>query len=122
MATEPLIVAIDSGTGSTRALAFDLKGRIVDSAQHELPQQFPKPSWVEQDPALIWERTLAATGEVLHRNPGRVAAIGLSNQRETIVFWSRRTGEPLAPAIVWQDRRTADFCDHLPATNPGCRR
>lgn len=110
---EPLLLAIDSGTSSTRALAFNLEGRLVDSDRHEIAQHFPHPGWVEQDAAQIWDLTLRAAGTVLQRNPGRVATIGITNQRETIVFWSRRTAEPLAPAIVWQDRRTADFCDQL---------
>ncbi len=110
---EPLVLAIDSGTGSTRALAFDLAGRLVDSARAELAPQFPQPGWVEQDAADIWRKTLVVAGTLLQRR--RVAAIGLANQRETIVFWSRNSGEPLAPAIVWQDRRTADYCDRLRA-------
>jgi glycerol kinase len=108
-----LILAIDSGTTSTRALAFSLRGEIVDVAQHDLTQHFPQPGWVEHDPNEIWTLTRRACDEVMARVGSRVAAIGLTNQRETIVFWSRRTGQPLAPAIVWQDRRTADACARL---------
>jgi glycerol kinase len=108
-----LLLAIDSGTTSTRALAFSLRGEIVDVAQHALTQQFPQPGWVEHDAAEIWTLTKRACDEVMARVGDRVAAIGLTNQRETVVFWSRRTGEPLAPAIVWQDRRTADVCARL---------
>jgi len=105
-----LILAIDSGTTSTRALAFDLSGRIVAVAQHPITQHFPRPGRVEQDPAEIWALTDRAVREVLAEVGDRVHAIGLTNQRETIVFWRRRSGQPLAPAIVWQDRRTADRC------------
>jgi glycerol kinase len=112
---EPLILAIDSGTTSTRALAFSLSGEIVDVAQHPLTQHFPKPGWVEHDAAEIWRLTLQAAQTVMQRVGKQVVAIGLTNQRETICFWSRSTGEPLAPAIVWQDRRTADACAALKA-------
>ncbi len=108
-----LILAIDSGTTSTRALAFTRQGEIVDVAQHGLTQHFPQPGWVEHDAGEIWRLTKAACDEVLGRVGDRVAAIGLTNQRETMVFWSRRTGEALAPAIVWQDRRTAGRCAAL---------
>ncbi|MCG2842417.1 glycerol kinase GlpK [Sandaracinobacter sp. RS1-74] len=110
---EPLILALDSGTTSTRALAFDLSGRIADVAQYPLTQSFPEPGRVEHDAAEIWALTLKAALEVMGRVGERVQAIGLTNQRETICFWSRRSGEPLAPAIVWQDRRTADLCAQL---------
>lgn len=112
---EPLLLAIDSGTTSTRALAFDLAGRIVDVSQHPITQHYPKPGWVEHDAAEIWHLSWKAAAEVMDRVGDRVTAIGLTNQRETVVFWSRRTGEPLAPAIVWQDRRTADLCAELKA-------
>ncbi|MBS3960469.1 MAG: glycerol kinase GlpK [Sandarakinorhabdus sp.] len=110
-----LLLAIDSGTTSTRALAFTLAGEIVAVAQHALTQHFPQPGRVEHDAAEIWNLTHAAAAEVLAKVGDRVAAIGLANQRETVVFWSRRTLEPLAPAIVWQDRRTADACARLRA-------
>ena len=108
-----LILAIDSGTTSTRALAFTLSGEIVAVSQHPITQHFPKPGWVEHDPAEIWSLTDQAVREVLSQVGDRVHAIGLTNQRETIVFWSRTTSRPLAPAIVWQDRRTADACARL---------
>lgn len=110
---DPLILAIDSGTTSTRALAIDLSGAIVDVAQHAITQHYPRPGWVEHDAAEIWALTHRAAAEVMGRVGNRVAAIGLTNQRETVAFWSRATGEPLAPAIVWQDRRTADTCAAL---------
>lgn len=112
---DPLLLAIDSGTTSTRALAFDLSGGIKAVAQHPIASHFPKPGWVEQDAAEIWRLTHSAAQDVMGRVGDRVVAIGLTNQRETVVFWSRRTGNPLAPAIVWQDRRTADACDALKA-------
>jgi glycerol kinase len=108
-----LLLAIDSGTTSTRALAFAHDGAIIAVAQHALTQHFPQPGWVEHDAAEIWALTNQAVHEVMAKVGPRVRAIGLTNQRETIVFWSRRTGEPLAPAIVWQDRRTADRCAAL---------
>ena len=108
-----LILAVDSGTTSTRALAFDLSGQIVAVTQHAITQHYPAPGHVEHDAAEIWRLTDQAIREVLAKVGERVRAIGLTNQRETIVFWSRRSGEPLAPAIVWQDRRTADLCAAL---------
>lgn len=108
-----LILAIDSGTTSTRALAFTLEGEIVATSQHAITQHFPRPGWVEHDAAEIWRLTDQAVREVMAKVGDRIHAIGLTNQRETIVFWSRRTGQPLGPAIVWQDRRTADTCAAL---------
>ena len=114
MTDAPLILAIDEGTTSTRAVAFDLAGNIVDSEGAPLTQHYPQPGWVEHDATEIWERTLACARAVAERvGAGRIAAIGLTNQRETVVFWDRRTGEPLSNAIVWQDRRTADMCERL---------
>ena len=112
--TEQIIV-IDEGTTSTRAMLFTADGTPLGSAQRELRQHYPAPGLVEHDAAEIWEATLACTREMVAQagGAGRVAAIGITNQRETIVFWDRRTGEPLAPAIVWQDRRTAADCAAL---------
>lgn len=110
-----LLLAVDSGTTSTRALAFDLAGRVVDVVQYPLSASFPQSGWVEQDAHAIWSRTRDAVGQLLARLPGRIAAVGLANQRETVVFWSRRTGAPLAPAIVWQDRRGSALCAELRA-------
>lgn len=112
--TDKLILAIDEGTTSTRAIAFDLSGRIVATAGRPLTQSYPQPGWVEHDAAEIWASTDACVREVLGQvGIESVAAIGVTNQRETVVFWSAATGEPLAPAIVWQDRRTADECAAL---------
>jgi glycerol kinase len=114
MTDTPLILAIDEGTTSTRVVAFDLEGAIVDSEGAPLTQHYPRPGWVEHDAAEIWTRTDACLRAVAERvGVDRIAAIGLTNQRETVVFWDRPSGEPLAPAIVWQDRRSADICERL---------
>lgn len=108
------VLAIDQGTTSTRAILFDAGTSVIAIAQRELEQHYPRPGWVEHDPEQIWSDTLAVVREALSRaGPGAVAAIGITNQRETIVVWDRRTGEPIHPAIVWQDRRTADQCRRL---------
>ncbi|TRW18270.1 glycerol kinase GlpK [Glacieibacterium frigidum] len=109
-----LILVLDEGTTSTRALAFDLAGNIVAQAARPLTQHFPRPGWVEHDAAEIWDHSLACLRDVAAEvGEGRIACLGLTNQRETVVFWDAATGEPLAPAIVWQDRRTADACGQL---------
>ena len=108
-------IGIDEGTTSTRAMLFSATGTPLGSAQREFRQHYPGPGLVEHDAAEIWEATLACTREMIAQagGPDRVACIGITNQRETIVFWDRTTGEPLAPAIVWQDRRTAEDCAAL---------
>jgi glycerol kinase len=112
--TEQILV-IDAGTTSTRAMLFAPDGRRLGSEQRELTQYYPRPGWVEHDAEEIWQSSLAATRAMVEQAGGadRIAGIGITNQRETIVFWSRRTGEALARAIVWQDRRTADLCAKL---------
>ncbi|MFN3592611.1 MAG: glycerol kinase GlpK [Thermaurantiacus sp.] len=113
---ERLILAIDAGTTSVRAIVFQADGAIVASAGRPLSQHFPQPGWVEQDAAEIRALAIDVAGAVVSEvGADRVAAIGIANQRETVVFWSRATGEPLAPAIVWQDRRTADVTARLRA-------
>ena len=109
------ILVIDAGTTSTRDILFALDGLCLGCAQQDLTQHYPEPGLVEHDPAEIWERTLACTREMIAEAGGaaRIAAIGITNQRETIVFWDKATGEPLARAIVWQDRRTAALCAQL---------
>lgn len=109
------ILVIDEGTTSTRAMLFAADGTCLGSAQQMLTQHYPAPGFVEHDASEIWNRTLACAREMVEASGSadRIAAIGITNQRETIVFWDRRTGEPLAPAIVWQDRRTADVCTAL---------
>jgi glycerol kinase len=113
--TDPLILVLDEGTTSTRAMLFTQAGGLRGTAQRELTQHYPRPGWVEHDAAEIWQRTLACAREMVERAGGaeRIAAIGVTNQRETVVAWDRGTGEPLARAIVWQDRRTAETCEHL---------
>ena len=110
------ILALDQGTTSSRAILFDKRGNIVHTAQQEFTQMFPKPGWVEHDALEIWETQLKVAKDVLQKagtTAKNVAAIGITNQRETTVVWDRNTGEPIANAIVWQDRRTAGFCDQL---------
>jgi glycerol kinase len=108
------ILVIDEGTTSTRAMLFSTDGEALDTEQQELTQSYPGPGLVEHDAAEIWDKTLACARAVADRaGADSIRAIGITNQRETIVFWNRRTGEPLAPAIVWQDRRTAAMCRRL---------
>ena len=109
------ILVIDEGTTSTRAMLFAPDGAPAASSQHSLTQHYPQPGWVEHDAREIWERTLEAVRETIAKAGGasRIAAIGITNQRETIVAWDRETGQPLGNALVWQDRRTADRCAEL---------
>ncbi len=112
------MLSIDQGTTSSRAVVFDHAGQPMAIAQREFAQHFPQPGWVEHDPLEIWQTQLAVMQEVLRKagiSAAQLRAIGLTNQRETTVLWDRRTGEPVAPAIVWQDRRTAAHCDVLRA-------
>jgi glycerol kinase len=112
----PHILALDQGTTSSRAIVFDDAGRIAGMAQREFTQIFPKPGWVEHDPSEIWATQIGVATEVLGRaglGPRDLAAIGITNQRETAIVWDRESGKPVYNAIVWQDRRTAEFCDQL---------
>jgi glycerol kinase len=112
------ILALDQGTTSSRALLVDRDGGIAAIAQKEFEQIFPQPGWVEHDPQEIWATQIAVAVEALGRAgvpPGEVAAIGITNQRETTIVWDRATGEPVCNAIVWQDRRTAPLCDEVKA-------
>jgi glycerol kinase len=112
----PYIIALDQGTTSSRAIVFDHDASIVAVGQREFRQIFPRPGWVEHDPSEIWATQIAVTTEALgraHLRPRDIAAIGITNQRETTIVWDRETGQPVYNAIVWQDRRTADFCDRL---------
>jgi glycerol kinase len=116
------ILSFDQGTTSSRAIVFDHSGAIVSVAQREFTQIYPQPGWVEHDAREIWSTQVAvATEAILKANlkPMNVAAIGITNQRETTVVWDRTTGEPVYNAIVWQDRRTADYCDTLKAEGTG---
>jgi glycerol kinase len=113
------ILALDAGTTSSRSLLFDGRGRVAALAQREFTQHFPRPGWVEHDALEIWETQAATIAEALRKaavGPRDIAAVGLTNQRETTVLWERASGTPLAPAIVWQDRRTAAHCEQLRAT------
>lgn len=112
------VLAIDQGTTSTRCIVFDEKARVLATAQREFRQHYPREGWVEHDPADIWRDTLETARAVLDR-AGPVAAIGITNQRETVVIWDRATGEPIHRAIVWQDRRTAGLCRTLEEAGHG---
>ena len=110
------VLAIDQGTTSTRALLFDRHAQAVAVAQRELTQHYPRPGWVEHDPEGIWRDTLEVVREVIAASGvsiDDVAAIGIANQRETAILWDRASGAPIYPAVVWQDRRTADICQKL---------
>jgi len=118
----PFILALDQGTTSSRAIVFDRDGAIRAVAQKEFAQIFPQAGWVEHDPQEIWASQIGVAVEALgraHAAPRDVAAIGITNQRETTIVWDRETGEPIHNAIVWQDRRTADFCERLKADGAG---
>ena len=108
------ILALDQGTTSSRAIVFDEAGATVALAQHEFPQHFPQPGWVEHDPRDLWESQILAAREAIEASGVRaadLAAIGITNQRETALIWDRATGEPIHPAIVWQSRQTASICE-----------
>ena len=117
MEKSDLILVIDEGTTSTRAIAFDQSFSPVALAQSEVPLTYPNDGWVEQDGEAIWQKTLSVCQEVISEVGGadRIAAIGITNQRETTLIWDRETSAPIAPAIIWQDRRTADLCETLKA-------
>ncbi len=113
---EQYILALDQGTSSSRAIVFDHGGRICASAQKEFPQHFPKPGWVEHDPKDIWSSEASVVAEAITSmgiNGLDIAGIGITNQRETTIVWDAETGEPVYNAIVWQDRRTSEYCDSL---------
>jgi glycerol kinase len=108
------VLVIDQGTTSTRAVIFDDKAQLISLAQQELPQSFPHDGWVEHDPKMILEHVLSLAKSVIEKaklEPNQIAGLGISNQRETTVMWDKQTGEPIYPAIVWQDRRTAVLCE-----------
>src|SRR5476651_941476 len=115
---EQYILALDQGTTSSRAMVFDRQGNVVSVAQKEFGQIYPQPGWVEHDPQEIWSTQAGVAAEAVTRaglNGASIAAICITNQRETTIVWDRETGQPIYNAIVWQDRRTADFCDQLKA-------
>ena len=110
------VLALDQGTTSSRAILFDHGGRVVAVKNQEFRQIYPRPGWVEHDPYDIWHSQLQVAREVMQMagvGPGDIAAIGITNQRETTLVWDRATGDPLHNAIVWQDRRTADLCGRI---------
>jgi len=110
------LLAIDQGTSSTRSVLYDDKGRFIDSSQLEFKQYFPKEGWVEHNPEEIWESVLSTLASLVKRNSldsKDIASIGITNQRETTIVWDKKDGKPIYNAIVWQDRRTADFCSEL---------
>ena len=110
------LLALDQGTTSSRAILFTRGGAVVSSAQIPFPQHYPKPGWVEHDPMELLTSQLQAAAQCVEKSgvrPGDIAAVGLANQRETAVVWERKTGRPVGNAIVWQCRRTADFCTQL---------
>src|SRR5436853_2697598 len=118
----PFILALDQGTSSSRAIVFDHDGAIRAVAQKEFRQIFPQAGWVEHDPHEIWASQLEVARAAMAKGglqAGDIDAIGITNQRETAVVWDRRTGEPIYNAIVWQDRRTAQFCDGLKRATHG---
>ena len=113
---EKYIIALDQGTTSCRCILFNKQGTIVSMAQKEYKQYYPKAGWIEHDPNEIWQTQIESAQKALHQigaNYKNISAIGITNQRETTVIWDKNTGEPIYPAIVWQCRRTADYCDSL---------
>lgn len=110
------LLALDQGTSSSRSILFNERGELISSAQQEFPQYFPRPGWVEHDGLEIWQSQLATIHQLLAQTqikPQQIVAIGITNQRETTLIWHKKTGLPICPAIVWQDRRTSDDCDQL---------
>ncbi len=110
------ILAFDQGTTSCRAVIFDKKGSIISTSQREFTQYFPKPGWVEHDAMEIWSTQVSIATETVTKKgleAKNIAAIGITNQRETVVVWDKKTGKPVYNAIVWQDKRTAEYCDFL---------
>jgi glycerol kinase len=114
--SDSILLAIDQGTSSSRSIAFSARGTVLALNQHPFEQIYPASGWVEHDPEVIWATTLSSAREVLRQLRAQqqpVAAVGVTNQRETTLLWDRRTGVPVYNAIVWQDRRTADECRKL---------
>lgn len=112
------VLAIDQGTTGTTTILYDEAGRIAARAYREIIQYYPKPGWVEHDPVDIWQSVVSSVEEVCTPYTGKIAAVGITNQRETTVLWNRLNGEPVYNAIVWQCRRTAEFCDRLKRHEP----
>ena len=120
--SDKYVLAIDQGTTSSRAIIFDHKGTIVSVSQKEHEQIFPRAGWVEHNPIEVWDNVRAVVADALASaslNHHDIAAVGITNQRETTLLWERASGKALAPAIVWQDRRTAAICEALTAAGHG---
>ena len=120
MSSSHFILALDQGTTSSRSMIFDHHGNIISQAQKEFKQIFPQPGWVEHDAEEIWSTQYGTLAEAIAKagiTMRQIAGIGITNQRETTVVWDRKTGKPIYNAIVWQDRRTAAYCDELKAAN-----
>jgi glycerol kinase len=116
--TEQYVLALDEGTTSARAIIFDRSGNVVTIAQEEFQQIYPKPGWVEHDPEVIWQTQLAVARQAIGQaglQAANIAAIGITNQRESTVIWERATGRAIYNSICWQDRRTAGHCNALRA-------
>ena len=114
------LVAIDQGTTSSRAILFSLSGKPIYTSQKEFTQYFPKDGWVEHNPNEIWLTTLKALRKVIKKASqlkGNIISIGITNQRETTILWNKKTGKPIYNAIVWQDRRTQQYCEKLKKKN-----
>ena len=112
------IMALDAGTTSNRCILFDRKGKVCSLVQREFQQIYPHPGWVEQNPMEIWSTQIGVAAEAMGRigaGPENIAAIGITNQRETTIVWDKNTGQPVYHAIVWQCRRTSEYCDSLKA-------
>src|SRR4030095_734000 len=110
------ILSFDQGTTSSRAIVFDRSGSVIATAQKEFQQIYPQPGWVEHDPLEIWSSQISVASEAIVKaglNVNDLISIGITNQRETTIVWDKKTGEPIYNAIVWQDRRTASYCDQL---------
>ena len=110
------IISIDQGTSSTRSVLYDKNGQFIDAVQEEFEQIFPDDGWVEHNPEKIWNSVLNTLSALVKNNnveSSHIASIGITNQRETTVIWNKRTGTPIYNAIVWQDRRTANYCERL---------
>ena len=114
------IISIDAGTTSIRSILFDIQGKPIFSSQKEFTQYFPKNGWVEHDPNEIWIKTKKTLLDVIKKakkNKGKILTIGITNQRETTILWNKKSGKVLYNAIVWQDRRTEEFCKKLRSQN-----
>ncbi len=117
---EKYILTLDQGTTSSRAIIFDKGGNIINQAQKEFRQIYPKPGWIEHDPMEIWGTQIGVAGEVLEKagiRADQIDSIGITNQRETTILWDKNTGKPIYNAIVWQCRRTADMVEKLKENN-----